>query len=60
LTPVEVVGLSGVTDIDSGSHHSCAVVAGGEVRCWGDNYWRQLGDGTRQARVTPVVVGVSG
>jgi hypothetical protein len=60
LTPVEVVGLSGVTDIHTGAHHSCAVVAGGEVRCRGNNDWRQLGDGTRQDRVTPVVVGVSG
>jgi len=58
---VEVVGLSGATDIASASNHMCAVVAGGAVRCWGINASGELGDGTTEDRLTPVeVVGLSG
>jgi alpha-tubulin suppressor-like RCC1 family protein len=46
FTPVDVVGLaSGVTAIASAKNHTCAIVAGG-LKCWGDNFWHQLGDGT--------------
>jgi hypothetical protein len=35
-TPVNVLGLSsGVAAISVGTSHACALVAGGEVRCWG-------------------------
>lgn len=45
-TPVNVVGLSsGVSDIAAGAMHSCAVVNGG-VKCWGLNYYGQLGTGS--------------
>lgn len=61
--PVAVSGLtSGVTAIDGGGYHTCAIVNGG-ARCWGDNYYGQVGDGTRglgNERTTPVAVsGVS-
>lgn len=47
---VNVIGttfdtLSGVTNIAAGDQHTCAVVASGAVRCWGENYYGQLGDG---------------
>ena len=39
-----------------GGLHTCAVVAGGEVRCWGYNGSGQLGDGTATSSATPVTV----
>ena len=49
-------GLSGASQIATGQAHSCALVAGGTVKCWGWNYYGQLGDGTTTDRWTPVSV----
>lgn len=37
-----------------GVHHSCMLTAGGAVRCWGSNFYSQLGDLTQIDRLTPV------
>ena len=60
--PVQVLdyaggpALRGVTQISSGFSRTCARMDTGIVRCWGDNGWGELGDGTTVARSIPVTV----
>ncbi|MFO0608772.1 MAG: hypothetical protein U0324_36735 [Polyangiales bacterium] len=44
-TPLEVPGLTDVVAISAGASHVCAVLRSGAVRCWGGNFWGQLGTG---------------
>jgi alpha-tubulin suppressor-like RCC1 family protein len=52
--------LSGVTAITAGYLHTCALLSSGAVKCWGDNQYRQLGDGTETPKTTPVNVLTAG
>ncbi len=54
--PVVETALSGVAHVTTGENHSCALMASGQVRCWGRNADGQLGDGTRTSRSRPVTV----
>ena len=54
--PVDVSGISTATSIALGSYHSCAVLSGGAVKCWGHNSKGELGDGTEIHRPAPVDV----
>ena len=43
-TPQAVTGLpADITDITAGTFHTCALTNSGEVYCWGDNRFGQLG-----------------
>jgi alpha-tubulin suppressor-like RCC1 family protein len=56
-TPTAVSGLgSAVAAIEAGGAYTCAVTTGGGAKCWGDNFYGQLGDGTRTERLTPTAV----
>jgi alpha-tubulin suppressor-like RCC1 family protein len=48
--------ISGVIQIVTGGHHTCALNASGSVRCWGDNTLGQLGDASNTDRLRPVTV----
>ena len=59
-TPVTVSGISTATAIavssTSNLGHSCALLSDNTIKCWGDNDYGQLGDGTTTDRSTPVLV----
>jgi alpha-tubulin suppressor-like RCC1 family protein len=60
-TPLVVSGLTGVTAIAAGGEHTCALLSGGTVECWGSSASGELGDGTSTYSSKPVAVsGLSG
>ena len=63
-SPVNVLfggsNLANATAVLSGGSHSCAIMTGGGVRCWGFNSNGQIGDGTTTQRNQAVdISGVS-
>jgi alpha-tubulin suppressor-like RCC1 family protein len=43
------------SEISDGGNHACVLASGG-VRCWGNNAYGGLGDGTTTSRLAPVAV----
>lgn len=57
LDPTDVAGLAGAASaVVAGYDHSCALLASGDVQCWGANDHGQLGDGTTDDSTSPVSV----
>lgn len=54
--PVTVMGITDAVWIGAGTHHACAVTSLGSVRCWGNDEFGQVGDGTADpgAPATPL------
>ena len=44
------------TAIALGGGHTCAIEAGGGVKCWGNNVIGQLGIGSTEDQTSPVAV----
>jgi len=58
-TPISI-NISGVSQISTGWHHTCAKINSSTVKCWGRNDYGQLGDGNQTSwgtkSNTPVTV----
>jgi alpha-tubulin suppressor-like RCC1 family protein len=54
--PVRVKGLPPVVAIAAGEDQTCAILAQGALRCWGDNVFGQLGDGNDVSSSLPRAV----
>jgi alpha-tubulin suppressor-like RCC1 family protein len=48
-SPVAVAGISSATSVSAGKDHTCAVLVGGAVLCWGRNPSGQLDSGVNLA-----------
>ncbi len=61
--PVPVSGTTNATAVAAGDWHTCTMLSGGTVQCWGLNAFGQLGNGTADSPYdtpTPVtVVGIT-
>jgi alpha-tubulin suppressor-like RCC1 family protein len=61
-TPVRVAGLGGAVEVSAGGiggtiyGYTCARLAGGSIKCWGDGEQGQLGNGGFKSNTAPVAV----
>jgi serine/threonine-protein kinase len=49
-------GILRASLVTAGPLHACASLSDSSVRCWGNNMYGQLGDGSTQGHATPVMV----
>jgi alpha-tubulin suppressor-like RCC1 family protein len=43
--PSAALGIHDAVEISGGTHHACARLASGTIRCWGYDFYGQLGIG---------------
>jgi alpha-tubulin suppressor-like RCC1 family protein len=55
-TPQVVVSINTAARIGTGGWQSCARLQSGDVRCWGDNQYGAVGDGTLVDQASPQTV----
>lgn len=48
--------VSGFVSLDSGKDHNCALTKSGDIYCWGDNTYGQLGNGSHFEQNTPIKI----
>lgn len=53
---VEIEGLTGAVEIAVGARHACALLENGQIKCWGNGFLGELGDGEGQSSAEPVDV----
>jgi len=58
--PDIVSGITTATSIGLGGYHSCVLLTDGTVKCWGENIYGQLGNGTTTPQTSTTPVDVSG
>jgi alpha-tubulin suppressor-like RCC1 family protein len=61
-SPVLVTGPGDFTAVTAGENHSCGIAGGGQVYCWGESEYGELGDGITAAHSTgspTLVIGLS-
>jgi alpha-tubulin suppressor-like RCC1 family protein len=51
--------LANVVDLAVGANHSCAVVQGGTMKCWGNNDFGQVGSSTPGDKPSPIDVALA-
>lgn len=55
-TAVLVAGGHTFASLEAGNQHTCGITTAGELFCWGDNGFDQLGDGTTTDRTSPTLI----
>jgi alpha-tubulin suppressor-like RCC1 family protein len=60
LAPTPVSNISDVARVSAGRNHACAVRTTRTVRCWGDNTFGEIGDGTNDVRPERIALDLGG
>lgn len=56
LIPNKVYGISNAASVFIDANHSCALLNGGQIKCWGQNWYGELGNGNRNDTSIPTYV----
>jgi len=60
IEPAEVLDVTDARGIAAGDDHTCVILRSGAMRCWGDGFLGELGDGRGQSSdIATSVVGVT-